>query len=262
MVVVLLLPLHPAVMFDGVSKMMQPDSKRGLVFSSKDKSVKKISAAGLELLSHVKFKSQMTLPPCHELQVRARPAQCPSDVHAVVDEKCFAQAWESDKLNDDWELERTVDGGREGRRTVHLQGSDGIVNKMVHSVLDDLMQPLLPCSVSECQPSNYPESEAVPVAAQARARVLIYLKTLTRARIDVAVRRVAASPHPPSSPPLSSVLSHIFAAILRRELWGQMSVTRRVTLLALVLLAAVALLKLSRGSILRAVGLLFRYSRR
>ena len=69
--------------------MMQQGSKRGLVFSSKDKSVKKISAAGLELLSHVNFKSQMTLPPCHELKVRARPAQCPSFVHAVVDEKCL-----------------------------------------------------------------------------------------------------------------------------------------------------------------------------
>ena len=112
------------------------------------------------------------------------------------------------------------------------------------------------------QPGTYPESEAVPVAAQARARVLIYLKTLTRARIDVAARRVAACPQPPASPPFSSLLSRICAAILRRELWGQMSVTRRVTLLALVLLAAVALLKLSRGSILRAVGLLFRYSRR
>ena len=112
------------------------------------------------------------------------------------------------------------------------------------------------------QPDTYPESEAVPVAAQARARVLIYLKTLTRARIDVAARRVAASPQPPASPPFSSLLSRICAAILRRELWGQMSVTRRVTLLALVLLAAVALLKLSRGSILRAVQLLFRYSRR
>ena len=111
------------------------------------------------------------------------------------------------------------------------------------------------------QPAVYPESEAVPVAAQARARVLIYLKTLTRARIDVAARRIATSPQPPASPPLSSLLSRICAAILRRELWGQMSVTRRLTLLALVLLAAVALLKLSRGSVLRAVGLLFRYRR-
>ena len=103
------------------------------------------------------------------------------------------------------------------------------------------------------QPGNYPESEAVPVAAQARARVLIYLRTLTRARIDVAALRAS---------PLSSLVARIGAAMLRRESWGQMSVARRMTLLALVLLAAVALLKLSRGSVLRAVGLLFRYSRR
>ena len=60
------------------------------------------------------------------------------------------QAWESDKLKDDWELERTVDGGRGGRRTVNLQGAGGIVNSMVASVLGDLMQPLPPCSAAEC----------------------------------------------------------------------------------------------------------------
>ena len=114
------------------------------------------------------------------------------------------------------------------------------------------------------QPAVYPESDAATVAAQARARVLIYLRTLTRARIDVAADRVrvAAPPPPPSSPPLSSLVARIGAAMLRRESWGQMSVARRMTLLALVLLAALALLKLSRGSVLRAVGLLFRYSRR
>ena len=62
----------------------------------------------------------------------------------------LAQAWESDKLKDDWELERTVDGGRGGRRTVNLQGAGGIVNSMVASVLGDLMQPLPPCSAAEC----------------------------------------------------------------------------------------------------------------
>jgi hypothetical protein len=68
---VILLPLHPAVMYDGVLKMMQPGNLHGLVFSSKDKSVMRMKAAALELLSHVKFKSQMMLLPCHELQVRA-----------------------------------------------------------------------------------------------------------------------------------------------------------------------------------------------
>jgi hypothetical protein len=111
------------------------------------------------------------------------------------------------------------------------------------------------------RPAVYPESDAATVAAQARASVLIYLRTLTRARIDVAARRVAAPPPPPAYLPLSSLVARIGAAMLRRESWGQMSVARRVTLLALVLLAAVALLKLSRGSVLRAVGLLFRYRR-
>jgi hypothetical protein len=111
------------------------------------------------------------------------------------------------------------------------------------------------------QPGTYPESDAATVAAQARARVLIYLRTLTRARIDVAALRVAALPPPPASPPLSSLVARIGASIWRRESWGQMSFARRMTLLALVLLAAVALLKLSRGSVLRAVGLLFRYRR-
>ena len=83
------------------------------------------------------------------------------------------------------------------------------------------------------QPAVYPESDAATVAAQARR-----------------------------ASPLSSLVARIGAAMLRRESWGQISVARRMTLLALVLLAAVALLKLSRGSVLRAVGLLFRYSRR
>ena len=68
---VILLPLHPALTYDGVLKMMQPGTLHGLVFSSKDKSPMRISAAALELLSHVKFKSQMTKLLCHELQVRA-----------------------------------------------------------------------------------------------------------------------------------------------------------------------------------------------
>jgi hypothetical protein len=86
---VVLLPLHPAVTYGGVLKLMQSGSNRGLVFSAKDKSVKRISAAAVELLSHVKFKSQMTLLPWHELQVRARSTRCVSVVYAVIDEKCL-----------------------------------------------------------------------------------------------------------------------------------------------------------------------------
>jgi hypothetical protein len=68
---VILLPLHPAVTYDGVLKMMQPGQLHGLLFSSKEKLVMRVKGAALELLSHVKFKSQMTLLKCHELQVRA-----------------------------------------------------------------------------------------------------------------------------------------------------------------------------------------------
>ena len=68
---VILLPLHPAVTYAGVLKMMQPGQLHGLLFSSKEKLVMRIKGAALELLSHVKFKSQMTQLPCHELQVRA-----------------------------------------------------------------------------------------------------------------------------------------------------------------------------------------------
>ena len=81
------------------------------------------------------------------------------------------QAWESDKLKDDWELERTVDGGQGGRRTVHLQGSGGIVNSMVLSVFGDLMQPLLPCSVSEC----YELSDDVALEVRILSNVLSFL---------------------------------------------------------------------------------------
>ena len=68
---VVLLPMHPAMTYGGVMKMTQAGDCRGLVFSSKEKSVMRIKAAALELLSHVKFKTQMTQLPCHELQVRA-----------------------------------------------------------------------------------------------------------------------------------------------------------------------------------------------
>jgi hypothetical protein len=56
---------------DDVLKMIQAGNLRGLVFSSKDKSAMRMTAAAPELLSHMKFKSQMTLLPCQELQVRA-----------------------------------------------------------------------------------------------------------------------------------------------------------------------------------------------
>ena len=61
------------------------------------------------------------------------------------------QAWRSDELQEDWELERDVDTRQGGSRTVRLRGAGGIVDRVVASVFADLMQPLPPCNPNtEC----------------------------------------------------------------------------------------------------------------
>ena len=61
------------------------------------------------------------------------------------------QAWKSDELEDDWELERSVDDRQGGSRTVRLRGAGGIVDSVFTSgFLGDLMQPQPPCRVDEC----------------------------------------------------------------------------------------------------------------
>ena len=85
------------------------------------------------------------------------------------------QAWRSDELKDDWELERTVDEGSGGSRTIQLRGAGGIVNSVVASVLGDLMTAPPPCSVADCCELN--DDAALEVrkplhsAVDARARV-------------------------------------------------------------------------------------------
>jgi hypothetical protein len=67
---VVLLPLHPAVTHEGLSRSVH----HGLLFSSKETSTMRVKPAAVELLSHVKFKTQngMTQLQCHELQKPAR----------------------------------------------------------------------------------------------------------------------------------------------------------------------------------------------
>ncbi len=60
------------------------------------------------------------------------------------------QAWRSDELKEDWELERSVDARQGGSQTVRLRGAGGVVDSIVTSVLGDVMQPLPPCSHTEC----------------------------------------------------------------------------------------------------------------
>lgn len=86
---VVLLPLHPAVTFNGVSRMTQLDAFRGLVFSAREKNEMNISCAALELLTHAKFKSQMTQLPCHELQVMSVLCTIYSCAHSHFDFSCL-----------------------------------------------------------------------------------------------------------------------------------------------------------------------------
>ena len=60
------------------------------------------------------------------------------------------QAWRSDALKEDWELERSVDAGQGGSRTVRLRGAGGVVDTIFTSVLADVTQALPPCSHTEC----------------------------------------------------------------------------------------------------------------
>ena len=60
------------------------------------------------------------------------------------------QAWRSDALKEDWELDRRVDAGQGGSRTVRLRGAGGVVDSLVTSVLADVTQALPPCSHTEC----------------------------------------------------------------------------------------------------------------
>ena len=60
------------------------------------------------------------------------------------------QAWRSDALKEDWELESSVDEGKGGSRTVRLRGAGGVVDTIFTSVLADVTQALPPCSHTEC----------------------------------------------------------------------------------------------------------------
>jgi hypothetical protein len=113
------------------------------------------------------------------------------------------------------------------------------------------------------QPDMYPEKAANSVAAQARAKVFIYVRTLARARfisqakVFIYVRTLAcARIHQ------RSLFSCRVRASLRRLLRGQLSLSRRVTLLALVLLAAAVLFRLRRGNTFHVLRFVLQHWRR
>ena len=101
----------------------------------------------------------------------------------------------------------------------------------------------------------YPDEEAAALAAQARARVLIFSKTLAHVRAAAARHAVSLLPFPS--------ISRFAAVALRWVGGGRVSIARRlVLLLLLLLLASTALFKFRRGGIVRLLQLLLRYKRR
>jgi len=101
----------------------------------------------------------------------------------------------------------------------------------------------------------YPDEEAAALAAQARARVLIFSKTLAHVRAAVARHAVSLLPFPS--------ISRFAAVALRWVGGGRVSIARRlVLLLLLLLLASTALFKFRRGGVVRLLQLLLRYKRR
>jgi hypothetical protein len=182
----------------------------------------------------------------------------------------LVQAWKSDELKDDWELERSVDARQGGSRTVRLRGAGGTVDSVFTSgFLGDLMQPQPPCSAAECcelnddsalevcspllrqrmviivhvvdssmsqatrdacspvqllqllQPDLYTEDDAAALAVQARARVLIFVKTVSKAKAATKYRdeqaRAAMQRNMVLGGALGAALVCIFVAWKRRQ---------------------------------------------
>jgi hypothetical protein len=124
-ITVVLLSLHPAVTFDGRLQLVQDGPLKGLVFSSKEKKVKRLCPEALALVKRLN-DVHMNMLPWHELQ-----------------------AWRSDDEKSDWEEHRQyVQRGSD--ETVCLAGGpDGLVEQTV-GVVKDWLVCLAPRPVSEC----------------------------------------------------------------------------------------------------------------
>jgi hypothetical protein len=122
---VVLVSMHPAVTFNGRSELVKDGPLKGLVFSSKEKKVKRLSAEAIALVERLNDVHMNTLP-WHELQ-----------------------AWCSDEVGGDWEENRLYDDNGT-RKLVHLAGcQDGLVERTV-SVICDYLVCVEPRLASEC----------------------------------------------------------------------------------------------------------------
>ena len=143
---VVLLSMHPAVTFDGRIQLVQNGPLHGLVFSSKEKKVKRLCPEAIALVKRLNDVHQNKLP-WHELQ-----------------------AWRSDDENEksDWEEHRRYDD-KGTAKLVHLAGcKDGLVEQTLAVVRGKDRQglPWLVCvaprPVSECCPLD--DTEALSAA--------------------------------------------------------------------------------------------------
>ena len=122
---VVLLSLHPAVTFDGRMQLVQNGPLQGLVFSSKEKKVKRLCPEAIALVKRLNDVHMNTLP-WHELQ-----------------------AWRSDGAKSDWEEHRQyVQGGAD--KTVCLAGEAGGLVEQTVEVVKEWLVCAVPRPVSEC----------------------------------------------------------------------------------------------------------------
>ena len=100
----------------------------------------------------------------------------------------------------------------------------------------------------------YPEDDAAALAAQARARVLIYSRTVTLGRSVAAARHIASLQSTP-------FISRVAAFAVRWSGGVRRSVARRIVYILLLLLACVVLYKFRRGGSMLVIQMLLRYRR-
>jgi hypothetical protein len=100
----------------------------------------------------------------------------------------------------------------------------------------------------------YPEDDAAAQAAQARARVLIYSRTVALSRSVAAARHIASLQSTP-------FISRVAAFALRWSGGVRRLVARRIVYLLLLLLACFALYKFRRGGGNLVIQMLLRYRR-
>ena len=122
---VVLLSLHPAVTFEGRLQLVQDGPLRGLVFSSKEKKVKRLCPEAIALVKRLN-DVHMNYLPWHELQ-----------------------AWRSDGAKSDWEEHRRYVQGGADTRVCLAGGAGGLVEQTVEVVKQWLVC-AAPRPVSEC----------------------------------------------------------------------------------------------------------------